>query len=371
MSNWVFPLVLAILGFGGLLYFFNKKIEELKTPQDEAPLKMMLQVIGDLRRDVESGHGKNREEMTAKLNQIQASLTKHQTDNTQSVQQQLKQSSLLIEDVTKKLSTLESTNKQVVGFAEQMRTLENILKNPKQRGVLGEIFLEKILSNLFPPNQFQMQYKMRNGEIVDAVIFQNELVIPIDAKFSLEKYNLIMEETDKIRREDLEKAFKADVKKRIDETAKYVRPSEQTTDFAFMFIPAEGVFYNLMIHSVGTLDVNSQNLVEYAASKRVTIVSPGTLTAYLQTILQGIHREERVAKIQEILDNLVPLHRHMNAYNEYFQKLGRQIGTTVSTYNLARSEFKKIDKDVYKLTDGKTGGQIEMLVLEDKPVELE
>ena len=278
---------------------------------------------------------------------------------------------MLIEGVTKKLTSIESTNQRVVGFAEQMRTLENILKNPKQRGVLGEVFLEKILSNLFPPNQFQMQYKMKNGEIVDAVIFQHDLIIPIDAKFSLEKYNLIMEETDKARREELEKAFKTDVKKRIDETSKYVRPSEQTTDFAFMFIPAEGVFYNLMICNVGTLDVNSQNLIEYAASKKVTIVSPGTLTAYLQTILQGIHREERVAKIQEILDNLVPLHRHMNAYNEYFQKLGKHLGTTVSTYNLARGEFKKIDKDVYKLTDGKTGGQIEMLVLEEKPVELE
>src|SRR3989338_4762956 len=115
--DFVFPLVLAILVFGGLLYFVNKKFEELKKPEDEGCLKMMMQVIADLRRDIESGHGKNRQEMEQKLNQIQMALTKHQTDTTQNVQQQLKQWSVLIEDVTRKLTTLESTNKQVVGFA--------------------------------------------------------------------------------------------------------------------------------------------------------------------------------------------------------------------------------------------------------------
>lgn len=369
MSNYFFSLVLAILVFGGLFYFINKKFAELKKPEDEGSLKMMLQVINDLRRDVESGTGKNRQEMETKLNQMTALLQKQHSSTSESVQKQLAQSVNIIQEVTKSLTHLQETNKQVVGFAEQMKSLENILKNPKQRGILGEVFLEKILSNIFPPNQFQMQYKMKNGEIVDAVIFQNKLIIPIDAKFSLEKYNMMIQETDKTRREEFEKAFKNDVKKRIDETSKYVRPAEGTTDLAFMFIPAEGVYYSLMIYNVGTLDINSQNLVEYAASKKVTIVSPSTLTAYLQTMLQAIQREDRTEKIQVILDNLVHFNRHMIAFDEYIKKLGKQIDGTVNAYNLTTREFKKIDKDVYKLTDGSVGGQIETNLLEERTVE--
>ncbi|MFA5793295.1 MAG: DNA recombination protein RmuC [Candidatus Gracilibacteria bacterium] len=369
MLIYIFWLTVATLAITGLIYYLNKKFNELKNPVDENSMKLMLQVISELRREINEGHGKNRAEMEGKLNQMTLMLTKAQTDNTQNLQKQFAQSAVIIQEVTKSLTHLQETNKQVVSFAEQMKSLENILKNPKQRGILGEVFLEKILSNIFPPNQFQMQYKMKNGEIVDAVIFQNNLIIPIDAKFSLEKYNMMMQETDKIRRDEIEKAFKADVKKRIDETAKYVRPAEGTTEMAFMFIPAEGVYYNLMIYSVGTLDINSQNLVEYAGSKKVTIVSPSTLTAYLQTMLQAIQREERVEKIQYVLDNLVHLHRHMNAYDEYMQKLGKQIGNTVSSYNLASREFKKIDKDVYKLTDGKTGGGIEPLLIEESPID--
>ncbi len=365
MSNWFFPLVVAILGFGGLIYFFNKKLEDLKAPSDDSSMKLMLQLVTDLRRDVENGHGKNRAELDAKLNQMTLLLKQQHTSTTDTVQAQLKQSAAIIEDVTKKLSSLESTNKQVVGFAEQMKSLENILKNPKQRGILGEYFLETLLSNVLTAGQYQMQYKMENGEIVDAAIFYNKLLIPVDAKFSLEKYNMMMEELDKDRREEHEKNFKSDVKKRIDETSKYIRSSEGTTDFAFMFIPAEGVYYSLMASSVG---VNAENLLEYAFKKRVIIVSPSSFFAYLQTVIQGMKALKMEESVKEVLKNIEALGKHVNVYDEYMQKLGKQIGTTVNTYNLASREFKKIDKDVYKLTDGKSGGQIEMQLIEENPL---
>ncbi|OGJ44306.1 hypothetical protein A3J23_03685 [Candidatus Peregrinibacteria bacterium RIFCSPLOWO2_02_FULL_48_14] len=365
--DFIFPLVLAILVFGGLLYFVNKKFEELKKPEDEGSLKMMMQVIADLRRDIESGHGKNRQEMEQKLNQIQMALTKHQTDTTQSVQKQLAQSSEIVQQVTKSLTELQSTNKQVVSFAEQMKSLENILKNPKQRGILGEYFLETLLSNVLAPGQFVMQYKMANGEIVDAAIFYNKMIIPVDAKFSLEKYNQMMEENDKAKREELEKTFKSDVKKRIDETSKYIRPAEGTLDFAFMFIPAEGVYHSLMVANIGSVAVNIENLMEYAFKKRVVLVSPSSLFAYLQTVIQGMKAMKMEESVKEVLKNIETLGRHVNAYDDYMQKLGKQLGTTVNTYNTASREFKKIDKDVYKLTDGKVGGTVEMELLEEKP----
>lgn len=365
--DFVFPLVLAILIFGGLLYFFNRKFEELKKPEEEGSLKIMLQLITELRRDVESGHGKNRQEMETKLNQITLLLKQHQTDTTQTVQKQLAESAKIVEQVTKSLTEVQSTNKQVVNFAEQMKSLENILKNPKQRGILGEYFLETLLSNVLAPGQYAMQYKMENGEIVDAVIFYNKLIIPVDAKFSLEKYNQMMEETDKEKRESMEKAFKADVKKRIDETSKYIRPTENTMDFAFMFIPAEGVYQSLMVANIGSVSVNIENLMEYAFKKRVILVSPSSLFAYLQTVIQGMKAMKMEESVKEVLKNIETLGRHVNAYDDYMQKLGKQLGTTVNTYNAASREFKKIDKDVYKLTDGKTGGSVEILAIEEKP----
>lgn len=367
MSNTLFALVLAVLVGGGLIFYINKKFEELKTPQDDASMKLMLQVITDLRKEINTGHGQNRQELEAKLNQMTVLLKQQHTSTTDTVQQQLKQSALIIEDVTKKLSNLESTNKQVVGFAEQMKSLENILKNPKQRGILGEYFLETLLSNVLAPGQFQMQFKMENNEIVDAAIFYNKLTIPIDAKFSLEKYNLMMEEMDKERRDDLEKAFKMDVKKRIDETSKYIRAGEGTTDFAFMFIPAEGVYYSLMAATAG---VNTENLLEYGFKKRVVIVSPSSLFAYLQTVIQGLKAVKMEESVKDVLKNIEVLGKHVMVYDEYMQKLGKQIGTTVNTYNMASREFKKIDKDVYKLTDGKVGGQIELTPVEEQVLDV-
>lgn len=366
MQTLLLSIVLILIVFGGLIYFINKKFSELQQPNEDQSLKMMLQVIADLRRDLDNNQGKNRQELDEKLHRMTLMLKQQQDHSTETIQKQFKQSAAIIQDVTKNLTHLQETNKQVVGFAEQMKSLEKILQSPKQRGMLGEYALETLLANHLHGN-YQMQYKMKNGEIVDAVIFFNNLVIPIDSKFSLEKYNLMMEEEDKEKRESIEKAFKADVKKRIDETAKYVRPSEGTTEFAFMFVPAEGIYYNLTSYGVGTATVNTRSLMEYAFEKRVIIVSPSSFFAYLQTVLQGMKALEIGENVTKTIQGIEVLGKHVNAYDDYFKKLGKHLGTTVNTYNSASREFKKIDKDIYKLTDGNMGGKIEMEELE-KPI---
>lgn len=267
-----------------------------------------------------------------------------------------------IKEVTEKLTKLDETNKQVVNFATQLQSLENILKNPKQRGILGEYFLETLLSNTLPPSQYKMQYQFSNGEIVDAAIFVKDKIIPIDAKFSLEKYNQIMEEPDKAKREQLEKQFKQDIKNRIDETAKYIRPELNTTEFAFMFIPAEGVFYNLLVYKVGATNVSSQDLIEYAFKKRVIIVSPTSFFAYLQTVIQALKSLQVEESVKEIIKNVHKLDQHLKKYEDYMQGLGRNLQTTVNKYNDGYKEFKKIDKDVAKITDGES--TVEPMMLE-------
>lgn len=271
----------------------------------------------------------------------------------QTIQSQFGQSAKIISEVTERLTKLDETNRQVVGFADQLQNLQDILKNPKQRGVLGEYYLENVLKNVLPPGSYQMQYTFSDGDIVDAAVFVKEKIIPIDSKFSLENYNRIVEERDPAVREELQGKFKADLKNRIDETSKYIKPKEGTMDFAFMFIPAEGIYYDLLVNKVGAIKVNTQDLIEYAfKEKHVIIVSPTSFLAYLQTVMQGLRALQIEESAKEIRTQVEKLGKHLLSYEEYLKKMGNSLGTTVNMYNSAYKEFGKIDKDVVKITEG-------------------
>ncbi len=361
MENLLIVIVVAVvLALGFFIYRFR----EANKPEQDT--KMFFEYIESLRKEIRESGSQNRKETAERLDKIQDRLARGLEHSSATIQKQFSESSKLISEVTEKLTKLDETNKQVLGFSEQMQSLENILKNPKQRGILGEYFLEALLSQVLQPNQYRMQYKFKNGVIADAAIFFNKKVIPIDAKFSLEKYNRIMEEKDEKRRTELEKEFKMDIKNRIDETSKYISPKEDTTEFAIMFIPAEGIYYNLLIYKVGTLDVNANDLIEYAFKKGVMIVSPTSFYAYLQTVLQGLKAMQANESIKEIIGRIEDLGRHMSNYEVYLQKMGNSLGTTVNMYNTSYKEFKKIDKDVYKISDGREGGKAEALLI-DKP----
>lgn len=278
------------------------------------------------------------------------------------MQSQFGESARIIRDVTERLTKLDETNRQVMGFTDQLQRLQDILKNPKQRGIFGEYQLETLLQNVFPPGVFKMQYPFKDGTIVDAVIFVKDKIIPIDSKFSLENYNRIQETTDEGEREHLEKAFKQDLKQRIDETAKYVRPEEGTMDFAFMFIPAEGIYYDLLVNKIGSIKTNTRDLIDYAfIEKRVHIVSPTTFLSHLKMVFQGLRMLQIEESAKDIQKRVQELSKHLTAYNDYFLKLGKSIDTTVSTYNHASRELKKVDKDVLKI--GGEGGEMEQLTV--------
>ena len=294
-------------------------------------------------------------------------------ESTRLMQNQFGQSAKIIQEVTEKLVKLDETNKQVVNFADQLQNLQDILKNPKQRGILGEYYLETVLKNVLPPGSYQMQYKLDKDDdgkdlIVDAVIFVKDKIIPIDSKFSLENYNRLLEERDPGRREELEKAIRQDLKNRIDETSKYIRPKKGTLDFAFMFIPAEGIYYNLLIYKVGSVQISTSDLIEYAFKKHVIIVSPTSFFAYLETVLQGLKALKMEESVKEIIKKVGELGHHMTDYEEFIKKMGNSLGTTVNMYNNAYREYKKMDKDVYRITDHEAGGKVDPVLL-DRPSE--
>lgn len=342
MDTNIILLIGIIVGFAAVLTYFDKKFKEIGSKEVDDKSMLLLQ---------------------QQLNQVSEQLNKGMLESNRTIQEQFNSSARIIKDVTEKLSNLENTNKQVLGIADQLEGLEHVLKNPKQRGILGEYYLETLLKNLFQPNQYQMQYGFKDGTIVDAAIFIKDKILPIDSKFSLENYNKIIEEKDHSRKEVLEKQFKLDLKARIDETSKYIKPKEGTMDFAFMFIPSEGIYYDLLVNQVGALKVNTRDLIEYAfKEKRVIIVSPTSFAAYLQTVLQGLKALQIEESIKEIVGNVHKLKDHLGAYQTYMTKLGNNLSTTVNSYNFASKEFGKIDKDVTKITGSKC--DLEVLTLE-------
>ena len=325
-------IVVLVAGFALVFWKLSQKKGELKD--DGQSLVLLQNQINELNRIVD-----------ARI-----------TESTRVVERQFGESAKIIRDVTEKLTKLDETNKQVVGFADQLKNLQDILKNPKQRGILGEYFLEETLKNVLPPNSYEMQYKFSDGEIVDAAVFVKEKVIPVDAKFSLENYERILNENDPVAREALEKQFKIDLKNRIDETSKYVRPDENTTDFAFMFIPSEAIYYDLLVNKVGAVKVNTRDMIEYAFKERkVIIVSPTNFLAYLQTVLQGLRALTIEESAKEIKKRVEELGKHLAGYESYMKKLGGHLGTTVNMYNSAYKEFGKIDKDVLRISGEAAG----------------
>lgn len=328
-----------------------------KEPQEDKALLMLHQQINDLAKTLD------------------ARLDSRLGESTKMMQMQFSESAKIVRDVTERLTKLDETNRQVVGFADQLRNLQDILKNPKQRGVLGEYYLETVLGNVLPPQSFQMQYHLGADEhtgkelIVDAVIFAKDKLIPVDSKFSLENYERILRASDGAEKERMEKAFKQDLKERIDETSKYIQPNRNTTDFAFMFIPSEAIYYDLLINKVGAIQVSTQDLIEYATKeKHVIIVSPTSFLAYLQTVLQGLRMLQIEESAKEIRKNVDVLRRHLINYESFLQKMGGQLGTVVNTYNTGYREFKKIDKDVTRISGA--GVDAEPIALA-KPEEIE
>ena len=337
-------VVILIAAISALFVFFNKRFNELGASKKDDQAFLMLQ---------------------ERLREINQTMDNKMSESARQIQLQFGQSINVIRGVTEKVTQLQETNKQVMGFSEQLKNLEKVLTSQKQRGNLGEAGLHLVLENILPPTAYKIQYKFDDGKIVDAAIFTKDGIIPVDAKFSLDNYNRIINEENEERKQILEKEFSNDLKKRIDETSEYIKPSQGTLDFAFMFIPAEAIYYDLLVNEVGAVKVNTRNLIDYAfKEKKVIIVSPTTFAAYLQTVLQGLRALKIEEQTKEIIKNVEKLQRHIIAYDDYLKKLGNNLNTTVNSYTAAAKEFKKIDKDVVKITGQET--DIEVLEI-DKP----
>jgi DNA recombination protein RmuC len=346
-------LFLILLSLAGNAFFVWKISQKDKPEQEDGTgFKLILQQVNELNRTL-------RQDMNDLNKTVDSKIGESSKFVNESVRNQFQESAKLIKDVTEGLTKLDETNRQVVSFADQLQSLQDILKNPKQRGILGEYYLETLLKNVLPPGSYQMQYLLAKDEktgadlIVDAAVFVKEKIIPIDSKFSLENYNRLAEEKNEAERNRLEKLFVGDLKNRIVETSKYIRPDKNTMEFAFMFIPHEAIYYDLLVNKVGALkDEETENLIQRAAQKyKVIIVSPTSFLAYLQTVMQGLKAMQIEETAKDIIKHVGELSSHLKSYEKHHNSLGGALSTAVNQYSLSSKEFKKIDKDVLRITD--------------------
>lgn len=352
MDMVVIIILVAAIGFmGAALFVISQRLRDLKQ---SGGVELLKTDVTELNRTIVNLQ-------TALGDKMERNVTSMQT----SVQKQLSESMKLVNDVSQRLTKLDETNRRVVDVADELKTLQNVLQNPKQRGVFGEYYLESVLSNILPTKNFKMQYGFKDGVIADAVVILDKgQLLPVDSKFSLENYNRMVASQTKSEREDWLKKVRTDLKGRIDETSKYIRPGEGTMDFAFMFIPSESLYYDLLIGDVGT-GSSARDLIEYAfREKKVVIVSPTSFMAYLQTVLQGLRSLQIEEKAKDIQVQVGKLGRHIASFDTYMEKLGKSLGTTVGHYNNAHKELGKIDTDVTKIAG--TDKAIEPLLI-DKP----
>jgi DNA recombination protein RmuC len=346
MNTFILAIILVVAFAGNAVFMWM--LSKRKPPEEnnmDGGLMLLQNQLQDLSKTLDRRIGESNAEIH------------------QSVRAQLGESARLIKEITVEITSVKEIGRQTQGFAEQLQSLQDILKNPKQRGILGEYYLEALLQNILPPTQFKMQYPFKNGEIVDAAVFVKDKIIPIDSKFSLENYNRISEARDPSEKERLKKLFLNDLKLRIQETSKYIRPEEGTMDFAFMFIPHEAIYYDLLMDKPGMATDDTENLIQRAAGKyKVIIVSPTSFLAYLQTVLQGLKAMQIEETAKDIIKRVAELSKHLGAYGEYHAKLGNSLSTVINHYNASGKEFKKIDKDVLRITGDSAG--IEVLQLE-------
>ncbi|SMP08983.1 DNA anti-recombination protein (rearrangement mutator) RmuC [Desulfurobacterium pacificum] len=240
--------------------------------------------------ELESKINKTISEVTQSLN---ASNMKIVTDVKNTIQEVNKQFIEQTNRLSEKLGTLDQKLSVVEKISSEIQSLQDILKPPKQRGILGEVMLENLLKEVFPRDMYEFQYSMGTDK-VDAVLKLDGKILPIDSKFPLENYIKVVEKGGDIR------ALVRDVKNMIDSiSSKYIKPAEyNTTNFAFMYIPAESVWYSLF--------VMNPSVFRYALEKKVFPVSPNTLMSYLLVIMEG-------ARAYEIEENLESLMRELNS----------------------------------------------------------
>ncbi|HET7319732.1 MAG TPA: DNA recombination protein RmuC [Nitrospirota bacterium] len=335
----------------------QQEVQSLRGQLTEAMMRnqeAVNQQLGQITMQVNTQLGQATSQMNTRLGQVTEQLQKSTGD----LNTRLDNAAKVVSEVSKGLGGLSEATKKVFEVGKDIASLQEILRSPKLRGGLGELFLGDLLAQIFPPAHYTLQHRFKSGEVVDAAIKLGQNLVPIDAKFPLENFRRVVEAATEDERKALKRKFISDVKKHVDAIAvKYILPDEGTFDFALMYIPAENVYYELIIKDEA-LDAE-KGLLNYSFQKRVIPVSPNSFYAYLQTILlglKGMHVEEQA---QEILRNLARLSGDFERFRSDFELLGKHLTNTKTRYDDADKRLAKFGDRLQALSGAESDHHIE------------
>jgi DNA recombination protein RmuC len=325
----------------------QQEVQSLRGQLTEAMMKnqeTVNQQLGQITMQVNTQLGQATSQMNTRLGQVTEQLQKSTGD----LNTRLDNAAKVVSEVSKGLGGLAEATKKVFEVGKDIASLQEILRSPKLRGGLGELFLGDLLAQIFPPAHYSLQHRFKSGEAVDAVIKLGQNIVPIDAKFPLENFKRVVETATEDERRTAKKKFIGDVKKHIDSiSVKYILPDEGTFDFALMYIPAENVYYELIIKD-DAIDTD-KGLLNYAFVKRVIPVSPNSFYAYLQTILLGLKGMHVEAQAQEILKNLARLSGDFERFRTDFELVGKHLTNTKTKYDDADKRLAKFGDRLHAL----------------------
>lgn len=287
------------------------------------------------------------ERLSIEVNQLRGSFHSELLQISGQMNQQLTNNASVVQDYTRlmgefqhRLGQLQESTQAMIHIGRDISSLQDILRAPKLRGILGELFLKELLEQVLPQDRYVLQYQFRSGEKVDAVILLGQGMVPVDAKFPLENFKRILQATAEEETRGARKQFHQDVKKHIDHIAsKYILPEEGTFDFALMYVPAENVYYETILKEEGT--PNEQSLAQYSLSRKVIPASPNSFYAYLQAIVLGLRGLRIESSAKEILNCLGQLANDFRKFYEDFKKLGLHLGNSKTAYEKAQ---KRLDR---------------------------
>lgn len=334
-------LILIVVGLGAVIYFLNKKLNELKKPtEDNATLEWL--------KSTQSSIDSMNKTLNDAMRSSSMEMTKVLQENSKQLNDRLTKAAEVIQGVSKGVGEMSE-------IGRNMKELQEFLKSPKLRGNIGEEVLKDLIAQMFPKNSFNLQYQFKSGERVDAAIKTDAGILPIDSKFPMENFQKMVKAENKEEKEIYEKEFVRDVKKHIDAISKkYILPDEGTMDFALMYVPSESVYYEL---------VNLTELMDYARRSRIYIVSPSTLYAHLQTILLSFEGKKIESHSREVFRTLRAIQIDYDKVLENIGILGKHINNSSAQFNNVTTGFNTLGQ---KLNSTRN---LEEKVLDDLPAQ--